>query len=443
MAYDDSDWDIALGEQGSASFLLSRFLEYTDAELEKQLKPVSADKLSFLEKLPCLFMSEMHVEEEGQNREYVNLRIGKVSNLTVENGVIRYSFVLDRVFGKFVIEDRKVIESALSMGRWELTRTHWAVKNGDLSECLKQLGIDLDVDGQAAELAVLPPENRPVELVESLEEFLRIVLAANSPADEEVFYRGHSDKEYKLEPSLFRKSESGDYRYLLNEDNIVRELLTAQPNEFGADKYMIDKLVRMQHYGLPTRLLDVTSNPLVALYFCCSSPKYDDDGNETDGEVIVLSTKKSDVKFYDSDTVSCIANLALLSDEHKARMNTNLGVTELNATTECERLLHSIRDEKPYFQSKIVSKDLERIVFVRGRNSNSRISSQSGAFLLFGRDAILPETGHSSLKIRRLTIRRKKHILAQLEKLNIKSSTIYPGIEKTASEIAKKYESLG
>lgn len=66
--------------------------------------------------------------------------------------------------------------------------------------------------------------------------------------------------------------------------------------------------------------------------------------------------------------------------------------------------------------------------------------SQSGAFLLFSKDAILPETGHSSIKVSRIRIRNKAGILAQLAKLNIKASTIYPGIEKAASDIAKKYK---
>ncbi|MCS5960637.1 hypothetical protein LNP74_16615 [Klebsiella pneumoniae subsp. pneumoniae] len=38
---------------------------------------------------------------------------------------------------------------------------------------------------------------------------------------------------------------------------MINELLTVQPAEFMNDRYMLDKLVRMQHYGLPTRLLDV------------------------------------------------------------------------------------------------------------------------------------------------------------------------------------------
>ena len=155
-----------------------------------------------------------------------------------------------------------------------------------------------------------------------------------------------------------------------------------------------------------------------------------------------MRTPTSKVRFFDSDTVSCISNLSLLSEEEKNGLDTKLDRDGFNKLDLAKKLLHFIKREKPYFEGVIMPADLDQIVFVRGRNTNERIISQSGAFLLFGKEAILPETGLSELQIERIRITKKIEILGQLERLNIRSSTIYPGIEKTTAEIAKKYENF-
>ncbi|HBT6233739.1 TPA: FRG domain-containing protein, partial [Klebsiella pneumoniae] len=76
----------------------------------------------------------------------------------------------------------------------------------------------------------------------------------------------------------------------------------------------------------------------------------------------------------------------------------------------------------------------------KGRFSNARISSQAGAFLLFGENVDLPETGLSTLNVRKLVIRNKERLMQQLSRFGINESTVYPGIEKAATEIAKLYD---
>ena len=78
---------------------------------------------------------------------------------------------------------------------------------------------------------------------------------------EHVFYRGQSKSKWPLTPSLFR--------YQCNEQEILKQ---ANSRLFVETKNLdtyIDKLVFFQHYGLCSRLLDVTFNPLIALYMAC------------------------------------------------------------------------------------------------------------------------------------------------------------------------------
>ena len=83
--------------------------------------------------------------------------------------------------------------------------------------------------------------------------------------DHAIFFRGHSNKNYKLEPYIYRDE------IIKNEHIIFKELLLRCPQDFEHCKTTFEFLVKMQHYSLPTRLLDITTNPLIALYFACQS----------------------------------------------------------------------------------------------------------------------------------------------------------------------------
>lgn len=270
--------------------------------------------------------------------------------------------------------------------------------------------------------------------ITSTEGLIRKVFAIPHNNDLAVFYRGHSNREkYKLEPSLYRNQGHKDAEHIL-----FRELLIANPTDFTGDSSTFEKLVRMQHYSMPTRLLDITSNPLMALYFTCKS------NTDKTGEVVVIKIRRDEIKFFDSDTASCIANLARLPKQDKDAIDFAVPDADFNNSLPVMRLLHFVREEKPYFLSKIVPADLKRILCVKGRMTNSRITSQSGAFLLFGLGATLPEAGNAEVEVDRITIKasEKKKILGELDSLNINESTVFPYIENSAKYIAKRHEAL-
>lgn len=61
--------------------------------------------------------------------------------------------------------------------------------------------------------------------------------------------------------------------------------------------------------------------------------------------------------------------------------------------------LHYIKDDKPYFENRLCDKDIRKVVCVKGKSTNPRIYAQSGAFLLFGLDAILDDDNDFNFNI--------------------------------------------
>jgi hypothetical protein len=99
---------------------------------------------------------------------------------------------------------------------------------------------------------------RPDTLISFIEE---VTHYARTEADFKC-YRGQRDASWENIPGLLRPDLAKLHE---NEKRAVRDLISVHPNEFATDTTMFDRLVRMQHFGLPTRLLDVSLNPLVAL----------------------------------------------------------------------------------------------------------------------------------------------------------------------------------
>ena len=100
--------------------------------------------------------------------------------------------------------------------------------------------------------------------INSVAEFIQKIVQLDKEEGTQIFYRGHADRDWELLPSIFRTPNGVEKEHLL-----FRDMVAHEPQSFLGCQSTLDHLVQMQHYGLPTRLLDVTANPLVALYFAC------------------------------------------------------------------------------------------------------------------------------------------------------------------------------
>nr|WP_314709273.1 FRG domain-containing protein [uncultured Comamonas sp.] len=251
------------------------------------------------------------------------------------------------------------------------------------------------------------------------------------------FFRGHSRSSHRLIPSIYR-----DPGWIANEDVLFKELVLRCPNDFSGQESTFQFLVKMQHYSLPTRLLDITANPLVALYFACEH-----EGQQREsGEVVVFRIPAAEIKYFDSDTVSVISNISRrpsifrLPDEELERR-------AFNEDPQIRYLLHEVKREKPYFEPLILRHHLESVVCVKPKLDNARVIKQDGAFLLFGMNgrktepATVPAGFLAATAAKRLLVEpsKKAFIRKQLESLGLTQATIFPEIDKVAEFIKRTY----
>jgi hypothetical protein len=130
--------------------------------------------------------------------------------------------------------------------------------------------------------------------VSSLGDYLRAVTtisAYQAAAGSRFAWRGVADASWALHPSLARRYQEQSGGLLPTEEQlrVAEEKILVEAHLWGLDWHpsaqrltALELLAAMQHYEIPTRMLDFTFNPFIALWFAVEK----DDG--TDGRVFAI-----------------------------------------------------------------------------------------------------------------------------------------------------------
>lgn len=286
-------------------------------------------------------------------------------------------------------------------------------------------------------------------VVNSLSDFIDIFKVSMKSSFEEpnirLYFRGENADfgDTTCLPSIFReKLRTPDVKNI--EQDIYYRFLRRYPEEF-VNMSNLDVLTKMQHFGVPTRLLDITTNPLVALFFSCYSSS---DDYSRDGFFYAFKADKTNILSFDSDKALLLStfpkvNFKVLRDiEEYIECNSHIPITPEIIEDNDEALIgvkinndirYSLRKyiyecerERSAFHKnhRVNPQHLIQIYYVKPQFFNIRMKLQNSLFMLFGvsHSPSLQDVNHYKNKIdqKNLIVFRvphdlKKKILSELK----------------------------
>lgn len=278
--------------------------------------------------------------------------------------------------------------------------------------------------------------------IDSVSSFISQVKSLREAADgvsAELYFRGQETEFWDIEPSIFRDD------MLSIEHKLMQIPLQKSPVEFREFNSMFDIMTKYQHYGMCTRLLDLTTNPLVALYFACKShgkELYDtEDGTiEKEPDGVVYYTDK----YYPSQ-----------SSDEEIKIVSALASYDLTKENTLSEILEKLRydhiidnNTEEYWLQKEGFKNFVKIIqsnyMVMPTYTNERLRKQSGVFLLvslfsFDESIDIPNSiifkskGKLKSEFNKSYFyvkgENKEAILKELDLYNINEATLFPELE--------------
>ena len=228
----------------------------------------------------------------------------------------------------------------------------------------------------------------------NIADLVEAIAKMSNSCDDPIWYRGHGNESWPLRPAFYRYDPPKRSEHaLLTKFRQSATMLVQRP---ASDSF--EWMFLMQHYGVPTRLLDWSESPLVALYFSVSS------SDAEDGALWMLKPSE---------------------------LNKNAHIQ----TEEVDGHVPSFHDEElqNYTIESLRSSDRSNLLplaTIATRNSE-RIQAQLGVFTIHHRNKIpIEEVGDRS-HVRKLRIRsgKKEKMKKELALLGFSRFQLFPELE--------------
>lgn len=232
--------------------------------------------------------------------------------------------------------------------------------------------------------------------------------------DQLAVFRGHRDVAWSLIPSIARSpfiaprafcespdtGHSAERSLFLLFRDFTASMMPAWVSQGSEKEVSWRRLVVAQHHGLPTRLLDWTTNPLVALFFAV----------EGDSEKCLSKNPRN--------CVSCRGAGRHDSSVHALTKRMGFTVTGLASKV--------VNGQAPYYAYD------ENVGILWPPHISPRVGAQGSIFTI-RRDPAVPIVPDLSVRI---PWRRREGILRELNQIGINRSTLFPDMDGVAAYLS-------
>lgn len=242
--------------------------------------------------------------------------------------------------------------------------------------------------------------------IQTLSDYIRVtgVIANN----EKIWFRGLPDSDHTLQPSLFRAPFKANLEtdFFTQFQSRAIPFLSTLPKDYWEWQFL------MQHFGIPTRLLDWTSSGLAALAFA----------------ILFREDKLTNEKHFGKDAaIWCLDPLKLNNTARIGRGNK----------------IPDISQEKEIQSNYTMGSNLPTYpVAISGPMNNERIVAQKGVFTLFPPSApynSLDSKDNAEEFLTKIVVKNADIVplRKELYRMGMSESTLFPDLTHLAIELKR------